>query len=121
MKKYTQAEFDAILKNEHGIKLCPSGDYTSLKSFGNWCSFGERCSFGEGCKYCDFVFSSIFCLYGIFKYTIIIYKNKKKYKLSIGCENFNTLDSAVEKAKSLDIYDENTHKVLGILLNEEIK
>lgn len=39
-----------------GIKQCPFGDYSSIKtfkercSFSEWCSFGERCRFGEGCK-----------------------------------------------------------------------
>lgn len=43
MKKYTQKEFDAIERDEHGIKHCQSGDYSEIKNFGEWCSFGERC------------------------------------------------------------------------------
>ena len=51
MKKYTQEEFDAIERDEYGIKNCPTGDYTAIKSFGAWCSFGERCSFDECCSF----------------------------------------------------------------------
>lgn len=28
MKKFTQEEFDAIPRDEHGIKHCTSGDYS---------------------------------------------------------------------------------------------
>lgn len=47
MKRITQAEFDAIPRDENGYKICPSGDYTEIKTFPEWCSFGERSSFGE--------------------------------------------------------------------------
>ena len=52
MKKYTQAEFDALPVID-GRKQCPTGDYSDIRSFGEWCSFGERCSFDEWCK-CEF-------------------------------------------------------------------
>ena len=45
MKKYTQADFDNFEVDEYGRKICPAGDYTAIKSF------GERCRFGEGCSY----------------------------------------------------------------------
>ena len=51
MKKYTQADFDTFEVNEYGRKICPAGDYTNIKGFGEWCSFGERCSFGELCSF----------------------------------------------------------------------
>ena len=51
MKKYTQADFDNFEVDEHGHKICPTGDYTAIKSFGEWCSFGERCRFGEWCRF----------------------------------------------------------------------
>ena len=63
MKKYTQADFDSFEVDEYGRKICPAGDYTAIKSFGElcsfgeecrfgaWCRFGERCSFGEGCRF----------------------------------------------------------------------
>ena len=47
MKKYTQADFDAFEVID-GIKQCPSGDYSDIQIFGEWCSFGACCSFGEG-------------------------------------------------------------------------
>lgn len=63
MKKYTQAEFDAIPVDGFGIKRCPTGDYTAINRFGAHCgfgavcrfgavcSFGAGCSFGEGCRF----------------------------------------------------------------------
>lgn len=57
MKKYTQEDFDNFEVDEYGHKICPTGDYTAIKSFGGWCSFGEwcrfgaKCSFGEGCSF----------------------------------------------------------------------
>lgn len=57
MKKYTQADFDNFEVDEYGHKICPAGDYTAIKgfgeqcSFGAWCIFGEWCSFGKGCGF----------------------------------------------------------------------
>lgn len=51
MKKYTQADFDNFEVDEYGRKICPTGDYTAIKSFGERCRFGERCSFGEVCHF----------------------------------------------------------------------
>lgn len=51
MKKFTQAEFDAIERNSDGIKEYPIGDYSLIKTSGNRCSFGEQCSFGEWCSF----------------------------------------------------------------------
>lgn len=42
MKKYTQAEFDNF-EIIDGIKQCPSGDYSEIKKFAEWCSFAEWC------------------------------------------------------------------------------
>ena len=56
MKKYTQEDFDAFEVID-GIKQCPSGDYSDIQIFGEWCSFGRCCSFGERCsfgKQCSF-------------------------------------------------------------------
>jgi hypothetical protein len=52
LKKITQKEFDELVRNEYGIKECPSfTDYTDINSFGESCSFGEWCSFGESCSF----------------------------------------------------------------------
>ena len=51
MKKYTQSDFDNFEVDENGYKICPSGDYTQISSFGERCSFGEGCSFGVGCSF----------------------------------------------------------------------
>ena len=49
MKKFTQADFDSFERDEHGYKICPTGDYTSIRDFGKYCSFGNGCIFGECC------------------------------------------------------------------------
>ena len=51
MKKYTQSDFDNFEVDENGYKICPSGDYTQISSFGAWCRFGEGCRFGEKCSF----------------------------------------------------------------------
>ena len=51
MKKYTQADFDNFEVDEYGRKICPAGDYTAIKGFGERCSFGEECNFSEVCSY----------------------------------------------------------------------
>ena len=48
MKKYTQSDFDNFEVDENGYKICPSGDYTQISSFGERCSFGAGCSFENG-------------------------------------------------------------------------
>ena len=68
MKKYTQAEFDALLRDEGGVKICPAGDYTEVKSFGAECSFGPGCDFGAWCSFgeqCDFSAGCV-CEFGVF-------------------------------------------------------
>ena len=63
-----------------------------------------------------FVFVSIICLYGLFRLPIIIYINKDKYILSVGCENFDDLEKAVNKAKKEGCYCKKTHDVLKAIL-----
>ena len=51
MKKYTQSDFDDFEVDENGYKICPSGDYTQISSFGEGCIFGAWCSFGARCSF----------------------------------------------------------------------
>ena len=51
MNKYTQSDFDNFEVDENGYKICPSGDYTQISSFGEGCSFGAWCRFGEDCSF----------------------------------------------------------------------
>ena len=51
MKKWTQEEVDQITPDQYGVRRFPTGDYSGIKSFGEYCSFGERCSFGEYCSF----------------------------------------------------------------------
>ena len=70
MRRYTQAEFDALDRDEFGIKRCPTGDYSHIKDFGELChfgelcSFGERCSFGEGCSFGELCHFGELCSFG---------------------------------------------------------
>lgn len=56
MKKYTQAEFDAIERDEYGYKHLPSGDWTDVDFggqmrliFGDGCTLGNVCKLGDEC------------------------------------------------------------------------
>ncbi len=51
MKKWTQEEVDQITPDQYGVRHFPTGDYSGIKSFGEYCSFGEGCSFGERCSF----------------------------------------------------------------------
>lgn len=51
MKKWTQEEVDQITPDQYGVRRFPTGDYSGIKSFGEWCSFGEGCRFGEVCSF----------------------------------------------------------------------
>jgi len=76
MKLFTQAEFDNLPVID-GVKQCPTGDYSSVRNFGercvfgaesifcrdsrfaDSCIFGEKSRFGVGCSFCDR------CVFGI--------------------------------------------------------
>lgn len=104
MKKYTQEEFDAIKKNPDGVKSCPTGDYTAVKSFDKWCSFGEWCSFGQECSFengriknsgyfaCDRIGSK--------KRKTYFFKGDGGYFVRAGCF-FGTLDDFVDRVKTV--------------------
>ena len=64
MKKYTQADFDNFEVDEYGHKICPAGDYTAIKVFGEQCSFGEECSFGEWCSFGEECSFGEWCSFG---------------------------------------------------------
>lgn len=69
MKKYTEKDLETFERNERGWLICPSGDYTAIRTFPEKCIFGKRCnfrrrsnfgvmcSFGDGCTFgemCNF-------------------------------------------------------------------
>ena len=64
MKKYTQADLDNFKVDEYGHKICPAGDYTAIKGFGERCSFGALCSFGEGCIFGEQCIFGALCIFG---------------------------------------------------------
>ncbi|WP_164706563.1 hypothetical protein [Intestinibacillus sp. Marseille-P6563] len=47
MRKFTQAEFDLFHIDSNGYKICPTGDYSQIKSFHNRCKFEEYSYFGD--------------------------------------------------------------------------
>lgn len=51
MKVYTEKDLEGFERDDLGWLICPSGDYTQIKSLGAGCSFGEWCGFGEGCSF----------------------------------------------------------------------
>ena len=66
MKKYTQADFDALARDEEGYLCIPPGDWTDVDfgdqakmifsdrcKLGNWCTLGDRCKLGDGCTLGD--------------------------------------------------------------------
>ena len=64
MKRYTQAEFDAFERDEKGVKYCPTGDYSQIKSFGDQCRFGDRCIFGRWCIFGERCSFGRWCIFG---------------------------------------------------------
>ena len=48
MKVYTEKDLEGFERDDFGWLICPSGDYTQIKGFGECCSFGEWCSFERG-------------------------------------------------------------------------
>lgn len=50
MKVFTEQDLATFERDEYGRLICPTGDYTQIKSFEDRCSFGESCSFGERCR-----------------------------------------------------------------------
>ena len=51
MKIYTIEDFKKFERDEYGRVICPTGDYTQIKSFGGWCSFGEDCNLNNNLKF----------------------------------------------------------------------
>lgn len=76
MKKYTQEDFDNFEVDEYGHKICPTGDYTNIKDFVEYCVFGGyclfgvhcrfigHCRFGEGCYFGDGCSFGAYCCFG---------------------------------------------------------
>lgn len=52
MRVYTVEDLKTFKRSDGGWLICPSGDYSQIKSFDGKCSFDDVCSFG---KYCSFL------------------------------------------------------------------
>lgn len=42
-KKYTIEDFNSFKKDENGRIICPSGDYSEIKNFPDFCKFEKEC------------------------------------------------------------------------------
>ncbi len=69
MKIYTTEDFKTFERDENGRLICPSGDYSQIKDFGDRSVFGDDCNFGWNCDFgsdcifgrnCDFDSDCIF-------------------------------------------------------------
>lgn len=52
MKKYTNEDLKTFERNEWGWLICPSGDYTEIRTFPEKCIFEKGCNFGKECNFC---------------------------------------------------------------------
>lgn len=78
MQEYTNEDLKTFERNEWGWLICPSRDYTEIRTFPEKCNFGMRCSFGRRCKsgkwsmfseWSDFGHECVFgegCIFGAF-------------------------------------------------------
>lgn len=72
MKIYTIEDFENFETDGYGTKICPSGDYSRIKHFGDYCVFGgyclfgERCTFGMGCSFGKCCAFGEYCSFGEF-------------------------------------------------------
>lgn len=76
MKTYTQVDFDTFEVDKFGRKICPTGDYTNIKGFVEYCVFDrhclfgaqsrfiEHCRFGDGCYFGDGCSFGAYCYFG---------------------------------------------------------
>lgn len=70
MKKYTEKDLGTFERNEWGWLICPSGDYTAIRTFpekcifGKGCNFGRRSNFGVMCGFGDGCTFGEMCIFG---------------------------------------------------------
>lgn len=64
MKAYTIEDLNNFKRDKYGRLDCPSGDYTQINSFAEWCSFGEGCVFGECSSFGECCYFGESCVFG---------------------------------------------------------
>lgn len=64
MKVYTIEDLEKFERDKYGRLICPSGDYTQIESFDEYCSFGGSCSFGWGCLFGEHCSFGEWCSFG---------------------------------------------------------
>lgn len=64
MKRYTKADMEKFSHDEFGNLICPTGDYSKIRSFGAGCRFGEDCKFGEACRFGEGCIFGERCIFG---------------------------------------------------------
>ena len=109
MKKYTQEDFVSFAINEYGYKICPSGDYSDINSFGGRCSFGELCSFGECCSHEGLTNSTYNAVgrIGSEQRKTYFFKADEGYFVRAGCW-FGPFDGFEKRVK--DVHHDTIHK-----------
>ena len=64
MKVYSEKDLENFERDEYGFLVCPSGDYTQIKSFDAHCRFGKHCRFGEYCSFGEYCCFGDCCRFG---------------------------------------------------------
>lgn len=64
MKVYKVEDLENFERDAYGRLIYPSGDYTQIESFDNWCSFGEGSRFGEHCNFGNCCSFGKWCSFG---------------------------------------------------------
>ena len=123
---YTQDEFDAF-PCEDGYKICPTGNYVRISSFGSCCSFGEHCSFGEGCSHEGLTNSTYFAVdrIGSKRRKTYFFKAEEGFYVRAGCF-FGTLDAFRARVREVYVCSPYKYeyllaaKLAEIVLNNEL-
>ena len=63
MKRYTKADMEKFRHDEFGYLICPTGDYSQIRTFGGYCDFGKGCAFGEHCIFGEECSFSVKCIF----------------------------------------------------------
>ena len=66
----------------------------------------------------NFEFKKIICIYGLYRYPIILYLNGTAYVISVDCNNYNSIDEAVKESKEREIYCPLTHEIVQNIITE---
>ena len=101
MKKFTQAEFDALPRDANGYKICPTGDYSGISFFPECCKFGAESKFGASFYFGGIKFQRLYMMQnldGSGRQIICLFGDSDPH-INAGCF-FGTVDEFCRKAQS---------------------